>query len=62
MTPAIETPLGRALRAHRDEHLGCDRDCTEYLAIANRATAQRVIQEGPRWSHTRLSIREAVNV
>ena len=58
----IETPLGKALRAHRDMHPGCDRHCTEYLAITNRATEQRVIQEGPVAPHTWLSIREATNV
>lgn len=62
MTPAIETPLGKALRAHRDMHPECDRKCQEYFEITRRATAQRVIQEGPVAPHTWLSIREAVNV
>jgi hypothetical protein len=58
----IETPLGKALRAHRDMHPGCDRHCQEYLAITNQATATRVIQEGPVARHTWLSVREATNV
>jgi hypothetical protein len=43
-------------------HPGCDRKCQEYLAIVNRATAERVIYEGPLHAHTWLSVREAVNV
>ena len=61
-TPAIETPLGRALRTHRDEHKGCDRHCRAYLDITNRATASRRVYEGPRHPYSWLSVREAVNV
>lgn len=43
-------------------HPECDRKCQEYFEITRRATAQRVIQEGPVAPHTWLSIREAVNV
>jgi len=59
MTPLIETPLHKALRAHRDVHLECDHKCSIYLDIARTATARRQIYEGPRHGHTRLSIREA---
>ena len=62
MNVLIETPLHKALVAHRDMHPGCDRHCQEYIAIVNRATATRVIREGPVSPHTWLSIREAVNV
>lgn len=55
--PLLETPLGRALRAHREEH-GCD-GCKEYLEIARAATQTREIWEGPTTAYTRLSIREA---
>jgi hypothetical protein len=59
--PAIDTPLGKALRAHREEHQGCGLGCPEYLAIANRATAARRIYEGPAHPYTRLSVREAAS-
>jgi len=63
MQPRIETPLGKALRAHRDGHPECDGlHCQEYLDIARRATAERQIYEGPRHGHTWLSVREAVDV
>lgn len=55
------TPLGIALRAHRESHKDCRRGCSEYLAIAVRATQTRVIQEGPRMAYSWLSIREAQN-
>jgi hypothetical protein len=69
----IETPLHKALRAHRDSCLDCQADavrpkfsqalsCKVYIGIVNQATASRVIQEGPRMPHTWLSIQEATNV
>ena len=53
--------LGRALTAHMQECPWCgpDRACTEYLEITRAFTARRVIAEGPRMGHTRLSIQEA---
>lgn len=67
MKPLIETPLGRALREHRESCTSAprctmERSCPEYLAIVERATAQRKIYEGPRHAHTWLSIREAESV
>lgn len=58
MKPAIETPLGKALRAHREGHPSC-KGCPEYLDIANRATARRVVWTGPTAAHNILSIRES---
>jgi hypothetical protein len=69
----IDSPLSKALRAHRDSCLNCQEDaarpkfsaalsCQVYISIVNAATATRVIQEGPVAPHTWLSIREAVNV
>lgn len=64
MKPAIDTPLGRALREHRETCRECapGHACREYIAITNRATAERQIYEGPLHAHTWLSVREAVNV
>jgi hypothetical protein len=62
VTPAIDTPLGKALRAHRVAHQDCGLGCREYLAITDRATAERRIYEGPVHGHSWLSVREAVNV
>ena len=73
MRPAIETPLHKALRAHRDSCRHCQEDavrpvfnqglsCPVYISIVNQATAERRIYEGPMHAHTWLSIREAVNV
>ena len=50
--------LGQALRDHRAAHPGC-RGCDQYLDIARKMTSTRVIWEGPRGAHSRLSIREA---
>ena len=53
--------LGRALEAHLEGCAWCtaDRACTEYLEITRDFTARRVIVEGPRMGHTRLSVLEA---
>lgn len=72
MNVRIETPLSKALRAHRDSCLHCQEDaarpkfsqalsCQDYISIVTDATATRVIQEGPVAAFTRLSIREATN-
>jgi hypothetical protein len=58
MAPAIDTPLGRALRAHREKHEGCN-GCDVYLKLATVATEERAIQEGPVAPYRWLSIREA---
>lgn len=60
--PAIDTPLGIALREHRATCPACTdtRGCLEYLAITNRATAARRINEGRlNVAYSWLSIREA---
>lgn len=72
-TPAKETPLGKALRMHKESCLHCQEDaarpkfsqalsCPDYIAIVNQATDQRRIYEGPMHGHSWLSVREAVNV
>lgn len=53
-----ETAQGRALRAHRAGHPGCDRHCKQYLSIAREHIQPRVIYEGPRTPYSRLSIQE----
>lgn len=58
MSAAVETPLGNALRAHRDSHPGC-RGCPAYIEIVRGATEQRIVWEGPTMAHTRLSVQEA---
>lgn len=56
----VETPLGRALREHREGCEKCaDKACGRYLQIAVEMTRQRVIWEGPTMAHSRLSVQEA---
>ena len=53
--------LGRDLQAHRQSCSLCSDTaaCDGYLGIAREAIAKRVVREGPRMGHTRLSIQEA---
>lgn len=53
-----ETLLSRELRAHRAGHPECDIKCQAYLNIVRKHTEQRVVWEGPRTPHTRLSVQE----
>lgn len=54
-----ETVLSRKLREHRASHPECGLRCAEYLNIVREHTEQRVVWEGPRGAHTRLSVVEA---